>query len=557
MRLGSVPRLSRRAILIYVGTIVVPVAGFLWLGLQSFERQRQVLIERTTQTLVTQLEERITVAGRAALESWPLTGLQSHPIVEHPFEIHGGVVVKPALTAPLPDPVPVELEQAQLEETANPGAALERYRARLTVTDRPALALLGIARSLEALGRGAEARETWRELSRRYPDERDLAHRPLGIVAAIQAGDTRGLFDRISAGRWDLSADHAAYFLDTLAPSRDSPFMARFAFARELAAKFPHRTLAEDDVYSSEIGARRVFYRSEAPDRIVGFSVNPRWVTDAERQLISDLDVAGPAQQGLAMYVGSVALILVLLSAGVVLILRDVSRESRVNRARAELVSSVSHELKTPVTLMRLYSETLLRGHGFAEEDRVGFYRIIARESTRLGRLIDQVLTFSRVDRGAQSYHLESGDVGMVVSGVVESYREYLEHAGFQLHYVVGTSLPPVPIDGEALSQALFNLLDNAVKYSGAARSITVRVRCDSEAIAIEVEDRGIGIPAVEQERIFERFYRVPNSSGKGGYGLGLFLVNHIVQAHGGRTEVVSEPGCGSCFRLILPVGAA
>jgi two-component system, OmpR family, phosphate regulon sensor histidine kinase PhoR len=286
--------------------------------------------------------------------------------------------------------------------------------------------------------------------------------------------------------------------------------------------------------------------------------VNENWIGKTLRpQIERELDVQGTTQKDLRVYVGSVALVLVILSAGVVLLLRDVSREARTNRARSELVSSVSHELKTPITLVRLYSETLLRHPGFSNEDRLGFYRIIARESTRLGRLIDQVLTFSRVERGAQVYHFEEGDLASVVTGVLEDYREYLEHAGFSLRQTVPDAVPPVRFDGAAISQALLNLLDNAVKYSGKSRDIGVHIAVDSGQVAVEVEDRGVGISASERERIFDRFYRLPNGSGKGGYGLGLFLVRHIMEAHGGRAEVESEPGCGSRFRLVLPTVAA
>jgi two-component system phosphate regulon sensor histidine kinase PhoR len=206
---------------------------------------------------------------------------------------------------------------------------------------------------------------------------------------------------------------------------------------------------------------------------------------------------------------------------------------------------------------VRLYSETLLRHRGFSEDDRLGFYRIIARESTRLGRLVDQVLTFSRVDRGAQVYHFEECDLTSVVSGVLEDYREYVEHAGFRLCCTMPEELPPVRIDGAAVSQAVLNLLDNAVKYSGQSREIAVRVAPADRTVAIEVEDHGIGIDPAEHTRIFDRFYRVANASGKGGYGLGLFLVRHIVEAHGGRAEVDSEPGRGSRFRLIIPTAAS
>jgi two-component system phosphate regulon sensor histidine kinase PhoR len=199
----------------------------------------------------------------------------------------------------------------------------------------------------------------------------------------------------------------------------------------------------------------------------------------------------------------------------------------------------------------------LLRNPEFRDDERLGFYRIIARESTRLGRLIDQVLTFARVDRGAQVYHFEEGDLTSTVAGVVDDYREYLEHAGYRLIHALPDSVPPVRFDGAAISQALLNLLDNAVKYSGPSREIGVRMYVEAGEIAIEVEDHGVGIDPAEQGKVFERFYRVANGTGKGGYGLGLFLVWHIMEAHGGRAEVHSEPGRGSRFRLILPAAAA
>jgi two-component system phosphate regulon sensor histidine kinase PhoR len=270
-------------------------------------------------------------------------------------------------------------------------------------------------------------------------------------------------------------------------------------------------------------------------------------------QIERALGMTDTSGQGLRIYGGAIALVLVILSAGVGLLLRDIAREARTNRLRSDFVSSVSHELKTPITLIRLYSETLLRPDAFREEDRDGFYSIIVRESERLGRLVDRILTFSRVERGDQVYNLEEGDVAPVIARVVEDYREYLERAGFRLERALAPSAPPVRFDSGALSQAVVNLLDNAVKYSGDSREIAVRLSAENGCVAFEVEDHGLGIPAAERERIFGRFYRVPNGSGKGGYGLGLFLVRHIMDAHGGRVDVDSEPGRGSRFRLMFP----
>lgn len=176
------------------------------------------------------------------------------------------------------------------------------------------------------------------------------------------------------------------------------------------------------------------------------------------------------------------------------------------------------------------------------------------RESERLGRLVDQILTFSRVERGEQKDNYKEGDLAPVIAGIVDDYREYMERAGFRVEQVLTDSAPPVRFDAAALSQAVLNLLDNAVKYSGQSRNIAVRLSAENGGVTLEMEDHGLGIAAAEQEKIFERFYRIPNDSGKGGSGLGLFLVRHIMDAHGGRAEVDSEPGRGSRFRLVFPV---
>jgi len=187
-------------------------------------------------------------------------------------------------------------------------------------------------------------------------------------------------------------------------------------------------------------------------------------------------------------------------------------------------------------------------------EQRTDSYRVIVRESERLSRLVNQILTFSKIERGAVAYNFEQGDVAPVVGGIVDDYRDYLEHAGFCVERAIASTAPAVRFDSAALSQAVVNLLDNAVKYSGDSRKIAVRLAAQNGSVTFEVEDHGIGIPAGEQPKVFDRFYRVANESGKGGYGLGLFLVRHIMEAHGGRAEVESEPGRGSRFRLVFPV---
>jgi two-component system phosphate regulon sensor histidine kinase PhoR len=145
-------------------------------------------------------------------------------------------------------------------------------------------------------------------------------------------------------------------------------------------------------------------------------------------------------------------------------------------------------------------------------------------------------------------------DLAATITPVVNDYADNIRHAGFILHREISSSTPVVRFDRAAVPQAVTNLLDNAVKYSGERHEITARLGTHDACVVFEVEDHGCGIPAGEREKIFERFYRVANGNGKGGYGLGLYLVRKIMQAHGGRVEVSSEPGRGSTFRLIFPV---
>jgi signal transduction histidine kinase len=527
------------------------VCLLLWLGLDSFERQRQAVQTLTKEKLDNTVDVTARTAAALALAD------RSHPMARCFFTFAEGRVVDPALRAPLPRALPPEFAAVEQQELGlqRPDLALPRYRVLLAKQREESLALQLIARSLTAMGKASEARDTWRTLARRFPDDRDLSGRPYGIVAAINAGDTSGLFDQISSGRWALSADQAEHFLTTLDPERSAPYLERFQFARELEEQFrPPASPRPGELESYRFRNRQVFYREEAPGRIVGFEADPMWMANLERQLQTQLKIDDASQQAQLVYGGAIALVFFMLSAGMAVLLRDVSRDRRLNQVRADFVNGVTHDLKTPVTIMRLYGETLLRQRDLPENDRRNFYRVISRESARLGRLVDQVLTFSQVERGDIRYDLQPVDPAPIISGVVDDYSDWLEHAGFEVSRDLPPSMPLVPMDAAAASQAVINLLDNAVKYSGASRVIGVRLAACGAHVTFEVEDHGVGIPIAEQARIFDRFHRAANETGKGGSGLGLFMVKHIMDGHGGRVNVESEPGRGSRVRLTFPV---
>jgi signal transduction histidine kinase len=245
-----------------------------------------------------------------------------------------------------------------------------------------------------------------------------------------------------------------------------------------------------------------------------------------------------------------------LLLTGLTLALRATTREMKLVEAKTTFVSNVSHELKTPLSMIRLFAETLELGRVRNTEEAHEYYRIINRESRRLTRLINNILDFARIEAGRRQYRFAKTDVAEIVTEVLQSYERQMTNAGFEARTNIQADLPPALIDHEALAQALLNLIDNAIRYSDRVKRIDVSVRLRGGDIAIEVADQGIGIPRAEHQRIFEKFYRVSTGlvHDTKGSGLGLAIVKHIVEAHSGRVTVESAPGKGSRFTILLPI---
>ena len=279
-----------------------------------------------------------------------------------------------------------------------------------------------------------------------------------------------------------------------------------------------------------------------------------------------DLEVEWPAGRFVpatrvprVLYAAGIGLILSVTFLAGYLLLRDVSREMEVAEMRSHFVASVSHELKTPLTAIRMFAETLAMGRVADEQTRSEYLQTVVSESERLSRLVDNVLDFSRIERGKKIYRMQHVFLPDIVRAAAKAMQYPLTQHGFTLTVSIEDRFPSVLsilADADALEQAVLNLLANAMKYSGDARDIDLRLdHSDSEAI-IQVIDRGIGIAHEDQPRIFEKFYRVRSSHSDrvAGTGLGLTLATHIVKAHGGSLEVASEPGRGSTFSIILPL---
>lgn len=241
------------------------------------------------------------------------------------------------------------------------------------------------------------------------------------------------------------------------------------------------------------------------------------------------------------------------------LLWRDVRRELRLADLRSQFVASVSHELKTPLTAIRMFAETLSLGRVKEPGTQAEYLGTIVNESQRLTRLLNNVLDFSKIEQGKKIYRLEPTLLAEVVQSAERTMQYPLAQQGFHLRTAIQDDLPAIAVDADAMEQAILNLLSNAMKYSGASRSIELSLRQQDGAVLIQVIDRGLGIAAAEQARIFEKFYRAPAAQALGvpGTGLGLTLVQHIARAHGGDVQVESELGKGSTFTIRIPLESA
>ena len=234
---------------------------------------------------------------------------------------------------------------------------------------------------------------------------------------------------------------------------------------------------------------------------------------------------------------------------------RATTREMVLAREQADFVSAVSHEFRTPLTSMRHLTEMLVSRGVASDERRVQYYGLLANETERLHRLVESLLGFGRIEGGAYAWQLKAADAGALVNGILDDFRRESLAEGRAVACEVEDSLPAILADRDALSRALWNLLENAAKYSEAGSEIRVFARRHGSTILIGVGDRGVGIPPNEHQKIFQKFVRGADAkrAGVGGVGIGLALVKRIVEAHGGTVQVESEPGRGSTFTLVLP----
>lgn len=244
-------------------------------------------------------------------------------------------------------------------------------------------------------------------------------------------------------------------------------------------------------------------------------------------------------------------LLLVALFLGVALIVRDIAREKNLAQLQSDFISNVTHELKTPLTSIYMFTEMVLLKRTKSVSDRDEYLSIILRESERLKRMINNILDFSKLEKGKQKYHFVHSNLASIINEAKHEMDYWFENDKFNVNIELNENIY-AKVDAEKMKQVMGNLLSNAYKYSTHNKKIDIRLYKKIKKIYIEVEDHGIGIPEDQLQRIFEKFYRVDQKEGISGTGLGLTVVKEIVEAHGGKISVRSKIGKGSKFSITL-----
>lgn len=280
----------------------------------------------------------------------------------------------------------------------------------------------------------------------------------------------------------------------------------------------------------------------------------PEWSLALYLQGQDPFEIAAARQVAIHIWTGIFVIALIALFA--LLLARSVLRQLRLTRLKNDLIATVSHELKTPLSSMRVLVDTLREGRCRDEKQEREYLELIAKENVRLSRLIDNFLTFSRMERNKRTFEFHEVSPEDVVRAVVETVRERFEAPGCRLEVDVAPGLPSITADPDALVTVLLNLLDNAYKYTGENKHVILRAYTEGGAMCFEVEDNGVGLSRRAAKKIFDRFYQVDQSLSRSGSGcgLGLSIVKFIVAAHGGTIRVRSRPGKGSTFRVRLPI---
>ncbi len=598
---------------------LVSISTLAFFGWRLLEQQRTVEAQRSQERLE-QAADRIAAIVRGTLAETSEragAGLASPGDLLLTLSATSLDVAPPGrlLYYPLPPPQPDVLAQTFAEGelfeflVAQPAEALRAYQSLANSKDESvrAGALLRIARVLRKLGRRDDSIAAYQKLAKLTAA---VAGAPADLVARQALCDLTHNLQQISelkndlrSGHWRLTRGQFEFYWSEAGrlSGHPEPPPAEAQRLAEIAALVWNDRMNHPDPRGNETvwiaGApvlliwrgdpeeRRVLVTQPASlvgQNIATTGVRYAFVDAAGRTLAgsrsattrsvirtsSETDLpwtlyvstSEPAESGLIaqrrfLLLGLSVMVLFLLL-GTYFIGRAIRREAEVQRMQSNFVATVSHEFRSPITTMRQLSEMLALNRVSSEERRQIYYETLVKETTRLQRLIEGLLNFGRMEAGARQYQFEELDAASIVERVVSEFEPHIASAGKYIQTSTADSPCLIDADPEAISVALRNLLDNAVKYSPDQPTIWVECAMEQERVAIRVRDQGLGIAAAERKTIFRKFMRgsAAVTANVKGSGVGLAMVRHIVAAHGGEIVVASELGQGSTFTLLLPL---
>jgi signal transduction histidine kinase len=579
---------------------MLPLAGLAWATRQLLaqgdvleKQQREDRLNRAADQIVTALDAAIAESERALSageETWRPGALAVTLRA-------GGIAVVPdgrLAFVPVPVPLPSDIPDARIaallprgQKLSNSGhheAALQvfeelRKAPAFLIEDTPSWVAARYKRGviLEKTGRRADVREeglrladdlhtlapyltgavyrTYAEDAERWT-EKPLPPEPETSSLALDAlwhrwsadgfkADTSGrdLFDEGTGAAvmlWQASDDRLRALIAT------QSFVDAEWLARGLDVARQHQvslSLGGQRGNEPSASATRAPLDSGLPWRV--------WVSDASGGADTTF------RQRRAIIIGSFLTLIVVVAAASYVTIHSISRELAVAREQSDFVAAVSHEFRTPLTSLKQFVELLREQPALEDARRRECYDAQARSVDRLSRLVESLLDFGKLETGAHHYRFTRHDCAALAQTVVRDFNEHAVHAGYYVELTAAQSAA-VNVDADAVSRALWNLFDNAMKYSPGQQRIEVAVRAAHGSVCIDVRDRGIGIGPQESRDIFRRFHRGAEARSRGirGTGLGLAMVIEIMQAHGGRVDLESQHGQGSTFTLVFPAAA-
>jgi signal transduction histidine kinase len=599
-------RPPRQVLALFLLMTLVPSVLLIALGWHSLQqdraREQNINRDQTADLIVANLQQRLSTVERQLQASSLAASKDSAVVVFEPKTIQGNLAFYPLTSAGEEARPPVFAAGNELQRRRHDYVRAAAFFHDLARSSDPAVrggALILLATNLRLMGQADAALTVYRQAA----DVRGVAVPGIGVPVDLFArhaaldllrGDAlRRESDALSAdlldGRWRLARDVWEANLPGVPPTRSSA-VALAEAASWLWRQWPtlqgsagRQMIRIEDREITVVwtgGPNRIAALIAGPDfvrqnwiaplspmllrqqaTVSLFKTGVRAATAVESVRASpDLpwDVvvkSGPLPALSVVWIAGFGLLALAALLGTYFIARAVTRELAVARLQSDFVSAVSHEFRTPLTSLRQLTEILADGRLVSEDRRRLYYDALTRQTERLHQLVETLLDFGRMEAGSSPYRLEPLDPCALVRSVVQQFEHEAEGRGYHVELDINDTTATIAGDREALTNALWNLLDNAVKYSLECRTIWVRVERDAARLAIRVRDRGLGIPRDEHSDIFRKFVRGAGAKAHSikGTGIGLAMVAHIVKAHRGEVRLQSEPGAGSTFTLLLP----